>query len=98
MDHSKLFRVLVIGGAMLGTGCVETPPPAEIDAASDPEDGGEIAREDAPPAAMDDAGGAGADSGLVECGFCPNEVCCEDDGAGGMRTRPGMMCCWSTSC
>ena len=39
MDHSKLFRVLVLGGAVLGAGCVENASPTrDEDAAA--HDGG----------------------------------------------------------
>ncbi len=91
MNHTKLFRVLVMGGAMLAAGC-ET------------EDGGDdgvvgddaSAPVDASPAV--DAQAAASDGGaLMECGFCPNEECCVTD-EDGTHEREGLMCCWGTSC
>lgn len=113
MDHRKLFHVLVIGGALLGAGCTDaTPPEVARDDASTGDPADAAARELADAAtAGDDAGppsadaapagdaSASADAGeLVECGFCPNDACCETDESGASRTREGMMCCWSTSC
>lgn len=105
MDPSKLFHVLVIGGALLGTGCLEdTPPGPTRDAAASsdagpPLDGGAPldagAEIDAGTAAPVDAG-PGAEP--MECGICPNEACCETDESGESHTRPGLVCCWGTSC
>jgi len=89
MDHRKLFNVLVLGGAMLGLGCLEEDPPP-------PEDAGAAMSDDA--GADVDASAGGDAGGLMECGFCPNEACCETDASGTSRTRAGMMCCWGTSC
>jgi len=100
MDHAKLFGVLVLGGAMLGLGCGSSAP-GPLDAASDDDavspagDGG--ARADAAAVIADDTGSTG-DSGLEECGFCPNVECCETGPDGTPRERPGLVCCWSTSC
>lgn len=129
MNASKLFQVLVVGGAMLGTGCTSPPPvlsgadaqspgadaqspgadaqspgadarSAGADARSPSDDAATAhdgaTRADAPSAAADVQ--LGGDAALVDCGLCPNELCCEPDGAGRARTRAGMMCCWSTSC
>ena len=87
MHGGKLFNVLVLGGAMLGLGCVESAPPAE--------DAGDSPVADSGPGV---APGADAGDELMECGFCPNDVCCDTDAAGESVTRPGMMCCWGTSC
>lgn len=99
MDPQKLFQVLVVGGALLGVGCtpesMPEPEPEEdaavsLDAGSDPADAGEA------PA---DAGATPADAGEpMECGFCPNEVCCETDEEGNSSVREGLVCCWGTSC
>ena len=95
MDQTRLFKVLVLGGAMLGMGCLEEAP------APPPEDDGGAVIADAAmgtDAAMvipaTDAALQGDAGELTECGFCPNEVCCHTDGT----TRAGMMCCWGTSC
>ena len=54
---------------------------------------------DAGPAPGADAGASAADAGpLEECGFCPTDFCCVDDGEGGVAVRDGFMCCWGTSC
>jgi hypothetical protein len=46
-----------------------------------------------------DAGNGTADAGpLEECGFCPNDLCCVDDGTGSLMVRDGFACCWGTSC
>lgn len=97
MDHHKLFRVLVIGGAVLGTGCLEEEAPvATADAAvvSDASAALDAAR----PTPTADAAAAPADAALTECGLCPNEICCETDESGASQLREGFMCCWSTSC
>lgn len=93
MNHGKLFRVLVMGGAMWAAGC-ETN-----------DEDGPIAGDDASPPAVDaapvtaDAQAPSSDAGaLTECGFCPNEECCVTDDEGSSHTREGMMCCWGTSC
>lgn len=104
MDHRKLFQVLVVGGALLGASCREEDEErAVVDAG---------AEADAGPTPVVDAGGGGgdaglagdagqlpeADAGLEECGFCPNDVCCETGEDGVSRVRDGFMCCWGTSC
>ncbi len=102
MDASKLFKVLVIGGAMLGLACEPAAVPDEDggdarDAAPTP---GDAALADA--ASPEDGGSAvapGGDAGEpIECGLCPNDDCCETAADGTSTTRPGMMCCWGTSC
>jgi hypothetical protein len=52
------------------------------------------------PRGMTDAAPGTADAGgdLEDCGFCPNEWCCVDDGMGGPKARDGFECCWATSC
>lgn len=93
MDATRLFGVLVLGGAMIGLGCSD-------DAAPDPDPPDPAAEDGGPPAV--DAGGpadaGGAPGELIECGFCPNDECCEVDADGNSRTRAGLMCCWGTSC
>lgn len=95
MDTKKLFHALVIGGALLAAGC-ESETSREPDAAT-PED----ARAPLADAALADTGvpspNAG-DAGLMECGFCPNEECCETAEDGTSRERDGLVCCWGTSC
>jgi hypothetical protein len=92
MDISKLFGVLVLGGSLL-VGCDDADPgepdPADAATAQGPtgEDGGE-----APEVA--DAGGEEGE----DCGFCPNEICCEIDAEGQSTTRDGFVCCWGTTC
>ena len=85
MDQSKLFHVLVVGGALVGAGCEGTAP------------GGGDARVVGDDAAVADATSADNDAALVECGFCPND-CCVPDGMGGAHEREGFVCCWATSC
>ncbi len=90
MDHGKLFGVLVIGGAMLACG---GSGPSAVDAATPNRDGGNA--NDAAPTADDAA--TTDDAGAMQCGFCPNEACCEM-GPDGPRERPGLVCCWGTTC
>ncbi|MBX3273450.1 MAG: hypothetical protein KF729_24515 [Sandaracinaceae bacterium] len=87
MDTSKLFQVLVVGGAMLGLGCVDST--LASDAGEEPTD--------AVVAATDAASDVDAGEG-TDCGLCPNELCCEAQPDGTRATRPGMVCCWGTSC
>jgi hypothetical protein len=84
MDTTKLFHVLVVGGALLA-GCRE-------DQAGDAGAGADAGMAADAPAAGEDAGD------LVECGFCPNPDCCVTEPSGESHERPGMVCCWSTSC
>ena len=103
MNPAKLFQVPVIGGAMLGLGCVEeAPPPAGEDAGettSDASAGTDAATATDAATETDAAMASGEDAGeLMECGFCPNDECCETDEMGRSTTRAGMMCCWGTSC
>ncbi|MBN8616653.1 MAG: hypothetical protein J0L92_39070 [Deltaproteobacteria bacterium] len=85
MEHSKLFKVLVVSGAALASGCGAVAP-----------SGGEDARLEEPdaPAVGDAAAGATGpadDAGALEnCGICPNEICCVTDESG-THTLPGMM-------
>lgn len=96
MDIAKLFGVLVVGGALL-VGCDSEGQPAPADANGVNASGAA----DAAPGAADAAAGA-ADSAptteLQECGFCPNEACCEYDDEGVGSTKAGFECCWGTTC
>lgn len=91
MDPQKLFRVMVVGGALL-VGCREEDlADAGDDRSSDsgaPQDVGA-----APDVAAADGGGE-----PMDCGLCPNTECCVTDGSGVAHEREGMMCCWGTSC
>ena len=112
MDHARLFKVLVIGGAMLGIGCQQEAPPPATDAGREVADAamGEDAAigQDAAmgidaamgtDAAMGiDAGGTDDGGELELCGICPNTECCVTDEMGTSSTREGMICCWGTSC
>jgi len=103
MDHGKLFKVLVIGGAMLGMGCLEESPSPLADSgtalpdASMPSDASVVAPGDDAAIGVD-AGGDSDAGELIVCGICPNEECCETDEMGNAATRAGMLCCWGTSC
>ena len=89
MDHRTLFQVLVVGGALIGLACEERAR-GDADAAAPAADAGPT---------LEDGGEAPLDAGeLEECGLCPNEACCVDDGAGGSRARDGFVCCWGSSC
>ncbi len=110
MNVSKLFRVLVIGGAMMG--CTEPEPSAPIPDADVFADGGDDAGEpdtetdamadasddavesDAMPDAMPGDAMVGTDATLMNAGFCPNDIGCDEDG----ELRDGFTCCWGTSC
>lgn len=110
MTNHKLFKVLVIGGALMGAACDEPTPtrdagdPPSSDAAPGGDsavatsDGGDATvRSDA--TVPSDGATAQADAGeLMECGFCPNEHCCVTDDSGESHAREGMVCCWGTSC
>ena len=111
MDHGKLFRILVIGGAVLGAGCLETATPAGPEDAGARDAGAEGVADagsaDGGSAEVADAGSGETDSGvatppdageLMECGICPNVECCETDESGASHERPGLVCCWGTSC
>ncbi len=70
------------------------------DAASDtPTPDAAIADASPPDATTFDAGAAdavaaaAATGDLTNCGFCPNEMCCDEG-----ETLPGFQCCWGTSC
>lgn len=67
MDHSKLFHVLVVGGALLGTAC-EGAAPAGTDAAM-PTDGPLVECGFCPNdcCVPDGAGGSRAREGFVCC-------------------------------
>ncbi len=94
MDHHKLFRVLVIGGAVLGTGCFEDDAPVATGDAAVVSDAGDTDQS----TAIADAAPEAVDAALTECGFCPNEICCGTDESGASQLREGLVCCWSTSC
>lgn len=98
MDPQKLFRVMVVGGALL-VGCREE----ELADA-----GGDLGPDSG--SADEDVGAAPEDAGVttdvaateaggepINCGICPNTECCVTD-ASGAHERDGMMCCWGTSC
>lgn len=108
MDVKRWFNVLVIGGAMLG--CTE-PDPSQppVDAAVAVEDGGSPSLEDggltdAGPTTTADAGvgvDAGGAPGPTDAGVDGSLVLCpgEDDAfCEGGEARPGLVCCWGTSC
>lgn len=106
-DPSKLFRVLVLGGALLGTGCVTEDPPA-LDAAAPVDDAAAMAdaapESDAAPLTADGSASDAATPDLdgaapSELCFCPGDgTCCETNAAGASVPRAGIECCWSTSC
>lgn len=90
MDTKKLFHALVMGGALLAAGCES----------EDAADGGGGQPDDA-TAPVADGGVAPSDVDAappMECGFCPNEACCETAEDGTAREREGLVCCWGTSC
>lgn len=93
MDVSKLFNVLVVGGAMLTAGgCTEDDPVETPDARAANAPPGADAGQDAAPAQVD-----AAPTELMECGFCPND-CCVMDEHGMSVPKDGFVCCWGTSC
>lgn len=103
MNISKLFRVLVIGGAMLGCDEPEVPPTdTELvtDAGMGDAMAGDAMRGDAMPtdSGMSEPDATATDSGgpaaPMNGGFCPNEIGCDEDG----EPRDGFECCWGTSC
>jgi hypothetical protein len=72
MEHSKLFHVLVVGGALLGAGCETAPPVADASGASDaPRPDGEALVECGfcpnDCCVPDGAGGSQARDGFVCC-------------------------------
>ena len=100
MDCRKLFQVLVIGGAMLG--CTESVQ--TLDSGPTNEGGDSSASDARAPAADSTVLAQDSDASVptngdpVDCGFCPNEVCCESDESGSSELRDGFVCCWGTSC
>ncbi len=91
-DVAKLFKVLVIGGAMLA--CDEPVDPladAHVTDGGVMNDGGVAEDSATEDGAVNDS--AVSDSGLIDGGFCPNETACE----GGVL-REGFECCWMTTC
>lgn len=106
MDAEKLFRVLVIGGAMLSVGCVEEAPapvdgaaPAARDASALVSDAAPMSELDARVSPIGVDASSPVDAGEpVECGLCPSEECCETDASGNSHERAGLMCCWGTAC
>ncbi len=95
MNVSKLFGVLVVGGALLVTGsCSDSGSedqnkPQGADAKTD--------QVDAPPGS-DDANMSMADansldaSKLAPC-FCDSDACCDNG-----TVEFGFECCWGTTC
>lgn len=89
MDTKKLFHALVMGGALLAAGCES----------EDAADGGGGQPEDATAPIADGRAPSDVDAAPpMECGFCPNEACCETAEDGTAREREGLVCCWGTSC
>lgn len=87
MDLSRLFKVLVIGGAVLG--CSDETTPTDASNA-----GPDAPSVDTSVQADSAAADTNADVPAVEgtlC-FCPAD-CCE-----GGEPKAGIECCWSTSC
>jgi len=97
MDIAKLFRVVVIGGALLtANGCSD-----QEDDTDDSTDPALSELPDATPEGGPDPDPQNADASVEElenCGFCPNEICCEIDDAGNSTLIDGFECCWATSC
>lgn len=87
MDTKKLFQVLVAGGALLATACLEEDEPPRADAGSGTD----------APLASEDAS-TPADAEPTNCGLCPNPECCVTEADGTSHEHAGMMCCWGTSC
>jgi hypothetical protein len=87
MNLEKLFKVLVMGGALIGCDAEAPSPDA---AASD------AAAVDATDAVAVDATEGMETDAMVDGGealcFCPAD-CCD-----GPTPKPGIECCWSTSC
>ena len=110
MGITKLFRVLVIGGSVLATGCTDDeagrqpPDGSAMGAARTADAAGGI------PGEVDASGTTSihSDAGstvAMECGFCRpvnvrNEQCCDyattEDEVG--TPKPGFECCWGTGC
>lgn len=97
MKLSKLFGVLVIGGAMMTTtGCVDDsderdgPLKSGADASSELDGANSTA----------DAATAPVDSSTEELGpcFCDSEPCCSRDENGVGTVQVGFECCWTTTC
>lgn len=96
MDLSRLFKVLVIGGAALGCSDDSSPADASNGAVDAPATDAPSAT-DAPVADTNvqadstPANDVPAVDGATLC-FCPAD-CCEEGEA-----KSGIECCWSTSC
>lgn len=88
MDIQKLFRVLVVGGASLASGCSTPSQPTSTGSAGDDDVPDRVATAAEP---MADEPGAPAED---ETCFCNDDAdCCDGD-----EVREGFTCCWSTSC
>ena len=91
LDLDRLFKVLVIGGAVMG--CSDES--VVIDGGENPpQDGNVVDTSAADTSAVDTSvatGDAESPDGNALC-FCPAD-CCE---AG--EPKAGIECCWSTSC
>ncbi len=112
MNFSKLFRVLVVGGSMLGCSDdnesgrtdgmarneldASQPSGKQADAAGTPDSAN---HEDASPASKPDAS-----AGIIHCDFCNlpeahgEGGCCIDHEDGSSTLLEGFECCWNTSC
>jgi len=95
MHPSKLFKVLVLGGSVLISGCDEDTP---ADALSQRADADPMLEEPPPmtePEMPDVADPAPVP--LAPC-FCDSSACCERDEAGNGTLQEGFECCWATTC
>ena len=97
MKLSKLFGVLVIGGAMMTTGgCVDDSDERDGPLTSGADASAEI---DGAKAAAD-AATSTADATTAELGqcFCDSQPCCSRDENGVGTVQVGFECCWTTTC
>lgn len=105
-EPSKLFRVLVLGGALFGAACT-TDESSKTGASAPRDDAAAVSDEGVAVADADGADADGADAAeptvdaTVERELCVCEAageCCESDASGASTARPGIECCWGSSC
>ena len=96
MHVSKLFRVLVVGGAALAieVGCGDEPGKTRVlktDVVATRLAGDGVGGGDA------DTDTGNGDAELLPC-FCDFQPCCERASAATPTVQNGFVCCWGTVC
>ncbi len=103
MRSARLFRVMVIGGALLGCGTADQgTQPLQQRTQESPPDSGPVfdAGTAADAAAAADAEATVTPDTGVEpspC-ICSPTRCCEPGAGGASVVQAGFECCWGTSC